>query len=85
MSTTAMLGDVTYTEVEVTSNSILTIWVNRSLINQLVQKSMPDIMSPGTGTLAQQQHIWNFNYDIIKRNIVAKVSENRSMSDKDVM
>lgn len=85
MSTTAMPIDVTYTEVEVTSNSIQTIRVNQSLINELAQKIMPDIMSSGTGKLAQQQHIWNFNHDIIKRIIVAKVDENHSMSGEDVM
>lgn len=57
MSTTAMPIDVTYTEVEVTSNSIQAIRVNQSLINELAQKIMSDIMSPGTCKLAQQQHI----------------------------
>lgn len=53
MSTTTMPSDVTDTEVEVTSNSIQTIRVNQSLINELAQKIMPDIMSPVTGALAQ--------------------------------
>lgn len=57
MSTTAMPSDVTYTEVEVTSNSIPTIRLNQSLVNELAQEGTPEIMSPGTGTLAQQQHI----------------------------